>query len=66
MLLDKELFMLKPGFLLTPNPDMLGNEKQASDQIHKSSECVCVCVRVPVDRERLPRLLLFGHADDAG
>lgn len=24
MLLDKELFMLKPGFLLTPKPDMLG------------------------------------------
>ena len=32
MLLDKELFMLKPGFLFTPNPDILTHKHSPGEK----------------------------------
>lgn len=52
MLLDRELFMLKPGFLLTPNPDILTHTKGYSHVPHtplRTSLCVCVCYLLMVN-----------------
>lgn len=38
MLLDKELFMLKPGFLFTPNPDILTHKNTTSERRQKDRQ----------------------------